>query len=66
MAAYLTHLFAAKEALFKRDGGTGFIPSSIHVFREKDRLFTKEIGDLTLALASSEPFENIEVELRIA
>ena len=59
-------LFAAKEALFKRDGGTGFIPSSIHVFREKDRLFTKEIGDLTLALASSEPFEDIEVELRIA
>lgn len=57
-------LFAAKEAVFKRDGGSGFAPSAIDVLREKERVFAAEIADMTMALASSVPIFKEQIVIR--
>ena len=57
-------LFAAKEAVFKRDGGSGFAPSTIDVLREKERVFAAEIADMTMALASSLPIFKEQIVIR--
>lgn len=57
-------LFAAKEAVFKRDGGSWFAPSTIDVLREKERVFAAEIADMTMALASSVPIFKEQIVIR--
>lgn len=57
-------LFAAKEAVFKRDGGSGFVPSTIDVLQEKERVFAAEIADMTMALASSLPIFKEQIVIR--
>lgn len=58
-------LFAAKEAVFKRDGGRAFAPSTIGVLPEKERVFAFEIADMTIALASSRPISKDQIEIRL-
>lgn len=57
-------LFTAKEAVFKRDGGSGFVPSTIDVLQEKEKVFAAEIADMTMALASSLPIFKEQIVIR--
>ena len=58
-------LFAAKEAIFKRDGGTAFVPSSINVLFENERVFANEFDGLVVAVASSDLLSPSVVDLHL-
>ena len=58
-------LFAAKEAIFKRDGRTAFVPSSINVLFENERVFAQEIDGLVIAVASSDLLSPSAVDLHL-